>query len=50
MTTRIVEWQLPYTWGTGIEIDTNKVISILLREEDNLIKVNDDWYIYLTLK
>ena len=50
MTTRIVEWQLPYTWGTGIEIDTNKVISILLREEDNLIKVNGDNELYTDLQ
>lgn len=50
MTTRIVEWQLPYTWGTGIGIDTNKVISILLREEDNLIKVNGDNELYTDLQ
>lgn len=48
--TRIVEWQLPYTWGTGIGIDTNKVISILLREEDNLIHVNGDNEIYTDLQ
>ena len=39
---KIVEGQLPYTWWTGIEIDTNKVIKILLREENNLIQVNWD--------
>lgn len=50
MPTRIVEWQLPYTWGTGIEIDTNKVISILLREEDNLIQVNGDNELYTDLQ
>lgn len=50
MATRIVEWQLPYTWGTGIEIDTNKVISILLREEDNLIYVNGDNELYTDLQ
>ena len=47
---RIVEWQLPYTWGTGIEIDTNKVISILLREENNLIEVNSDNELYTDLQ
>lgn len=50
MATRIVEWQLPYTWGTGIGIDTNKVISLLLREEDNLIHVNGDNEIYTDLQ
>lgn len=50
MTTRIVEWQLPYSWGTGIGIDTNKVISVLLREEDNLIHVNDDNELYTDLQ
>lgn len=47
---RIVEWQLPYTWGTGIGIDTNKVISILLREENNLIEVNSDNELYTDLQ
>ena len=50
MATRIVEWQLPYTWGTGIGIDANKVISILLREENNLIQVNGDNEIYTDLQ
>lgn len=50
MPARIVEWQLPYTWGTGIEIDTNKVISILLREENNLIMVNSDNEVYTDLQ
>mgnify|MGYP003292106572 CR=1 FL=1 len=50
MPARIVEWQLPYTWGTGIEIDANKVISLLLREENNLILVNSDNEIYTDLQ
>lgn len=50
MPVRIVEWQLPYTWGTGIEIDTNKVISLLLREENNLIMVNDENEVYTDLQ
>ena len=50
MPTRIVEWQLPYTWGTGIGIDTNKVISVLLREENNLIQVNGDNELYTDLQ
>lgn len=50
MPVRIVEWQLPYTWGTGIEIDSNKVISLLLREENNLIMVNNDNEVYTDLQ
>lgn len=50
MAVRIVEWQLPYTWGTGIGIDTNKVISVLLREENNLIQVNGDNELYTDLQ
>ena len=50
MPVRIVEWKLPYTWWTWIEIDTNKVISLLLREEDNLIMVNDDNEVYTDLQ
>lgn len=37
MTVRAVEWKQPYTWGTAIEIDENKVISLRLRDENNLI-------------
>lgn len=47
---RIVEWQLPYTWWTGIEIDANKVIKILLRDENNLIEVNWDNELYTDLQ
>jgi len=47
---RVVEWQLPYTWWTGIEIDANKVIKILLRDEDNLIQVNNDNELYTDLQ
>lgn len=50
MATRIVEWQLPYSWGTGIGIDANKVISLMLREENNLIQVNWDNEIYTDLQ
>lgn len=37
MAVRVVEWKLPYTWGKAIEIDENKVISLRLRDENNLI-------------
>ena len=50
MPTRIVEWKLPYSWGTWIEIDANKVISLLLRESNNLILVNDNNEIYTDLQ
>lgn len=50
MAVRIVEWQLPYTWGTGIGIDANKVISVLLRDENNLIKVTDENELYTDLQ
>ena len=50
MPVRIVQWKLPYTWWTWIEIDTDKVISLLLREENNLIMVNDDNEVYTDLQ
>ena len=42
MATRIVEWKKPYTWGEAITVDENKVISLNLREENNLI-IYDSW-------
>lgn len=42
MATRIVEWKKPYTWGKAISIDENKVISLNLRDENNLI-IYDEW-------
>lgn len=42
MTVRAVEWKLPYTGWTAIEIDENKVISLRLRDENNLI-IWDQW-------
>ena len=42
MTVRAVEWKKPYTWGTAITIDENKVISLNLRDENNLI-IYDSW-------
>ncbi len=50
MPIRLVPWQFPYSAGTGIAIDANKVISILLRAENNLINVNDDNEIYTDLQ
>lgn len=50
MPVRIVEWQLPYTAWTWIEIDSNKVISLLLRDTNNLIMVNSDNEVYTDLQ
>ena len=50
MPVRIVEWKLPYTWWVWIEITSDKVINLLLREENNLIMVNDDNEVYTDLQ
>lgn len=42
MATRVVEWKKPYTWWKAIDIDENKVISLRLRDENNLI-IYDEW-------
>ena len=42
MATRVVEWKKPYTWWKAISIDENKVISLNLRDENNLI-IYDSW-------
>lgn len=42
MATRVVEWKKPYTWWEAIDIDQNKVISLKLRDENNLI-IYDSW-------
>lgn len=49
--TKIVEWEKPYTGGTAIEVDNvNKIISLLLRSEDNLLHVNTDNELYCDLQ
>lgn len=50
MAVRIVEWQLPYSAGTWINITANKVIEILLRSENNLIEVDDNNELYVDLQ
>lgn len=50
MATRIVEWQLPYTAWDWIEITANKVVQLLLRDENNLIKINDENEVYVDLQ
>lgn len=50
MVVRHVEWELPYTWWIAIEVTANKVINLLLRQEDNLLHVNDDNELYCDLQ
>lgn len=50
MSVRLVEGERPYTWWTAIEITPNKVINLLLREENNLLHVNDDNELYCDLQ
>jgi hypothetical protein len=52
MPVRAVEWKLPYTWWEAISIDENKVISLNLRDENNLIiydSGDDEIYVDLQL-
>lgn len=52
MATRIVEWKKPYTWWKAISIDEDKVISLNLRDENNLIiydEGDDEIYVDLQL-
>lgn len=52
MTVRAVEWKLPYTWWKAITVDENKVISLNLRDENNLIiydQGDDEIYVDLQL-
>lgn len=50
MAVRIKDGEVPYTWWTGIEITANHVINVLLRDENNLIQVNDDRELYVDLQ
>lgn len=50
MWVQIYEWEKTVTWGTGIEVTANKVINLLLRDENNLIKVDDNNDIYVDLQ
>ena len=53
MTVRIVEGKKPYTWGDAINIDDDKVISLRLRDENNLIiydEGDDEIYVDLQLE
>lgn len=48
--TKFVEWEKRYTWGVAIEVTPNKVINLLLRDENNLLHVNGDNELYCDLQ
>lgn len=50
MTVRLKEWDKNETGWVGIEVTANKVINLLLRSEDNLLKVNWDNELYCDLQ
>ena len=50
MAVRIKEQVKPYTAGVWIEITENKVINVLLRAMNNLIRVNEDNELYVDLQ
>lgn len=44
------EWWLPYRDGAGIQISADRIISVLLRDENNLLQVNDNDELYCDLQ
>lgn len=50
MTVRLYEWDKTETGWAWIEITDNKVVNLKLREEDNLIIINDDDEAYVDLQ
>lgn len=50
MTVRIYEWEKTVTWGSGIEVTANKVVNLLLRAENNLIKIDENNDVYTDLQ
>ena len=50
MAVRLTEWEKPITWWTWIEVTANKVVNLLLREENNLIKVDENNDVYTDLQ
>ena len=50
MTVRLYEWDKTETGGAWIEITDNKVVNLKLREENNLIEINEDDEAYVDLQ
>jgi len=50
MTVLNIEWKDKYTAGDGIQISPNKVISLLLKESPNLLKLNENGELYCDLQ
>lgn len=50
MVTRLYEWDKNETGWTWIEVTDNKVINLILRSLNNLIKVNDNNEVYVDLQ
>ena len=50
MVTRLYEWDKNETGWTWIEVTDNKVINLVLRDENNLIQVNEDNEVYTDLQ
>lgn len=50
MAVRLYEWEKTVTGGDGIEVTANKVINLLLRSENNLIKIDDNNDVYCDLQ
>lgn len=50
MTVRLYEWDKTETWWAGIEITDNKVVNLKLRDENNLIIINEDDEAYVDLQ
>lgn len=50
MTVKLYEWDKTETGWAGIEITDNKVVNLKLRDEDNLIQINEDDEAYVDLQ
>jgi hypothetical protein len=50
MVTRLYEWDKNETGWTWIEVTDNKVINLILRSLNNLIKVNANNEVYVDLQ
>ena len=50
MVVKLTEWDKKITWWTGIEVTANKVVNLLLRANNNLIKVDNNNYVYTSIR